>query len=385
MRSEDEPGARHKQAPSRPLDARAQLLLSWLDLIGAPRLHTRSVEEARREFRLTIDSTSHVAAIEQVRSVDIPTPAGPLSTRVYIPKKTRGQLPILVWFHGGGFVIGDLSTADPTCRALASQSGAMVVSVDYRRAPEHPPPAALEDCLAATAWLAEHAGELGGDGSRIAVGGDSAGGTLAALVALGARDHGPQLALQLLVYPATDLTLSHPSVREFGRSPFLLDMRALEWFTDHFLQGSAADDPAVSPLFASELRGVAPALVITAEYDPVRDEAEAFAARLRDSGVAVEQVRYAGQIHGFFTMDLVFPAARRAQRRAVLALAEHLDLPLPKTARLPRLLNAATLARLGSATAGSSAIMLKHHTEEAQRRIQALTGPATRNAQADQT
>jgi len=349
-------------------------------LIGAPRLHTRSVAEARREFRLTIASTSHVAAVEEVRSITVPTPAGPLTARVYRPKGAEGRLPLLVWFHGGGFVIGDLSTADPTCRALASQAGAMVVSVDYRCAPEHPPPAALDDCLAATAWVAENGGNLGGDGSRIAVGGDSAGGTLAALVALAARDRDLKLALQLLIYPATDLTLSHPSVSEFGRAPFLLDMHALTWFTDHFLQGSAANDPSVSPLFAADFSGVAPAMVITAEYDPVRDEGEAFAARLRKSGVAVDHVRYAGQMHGFFTMDLVFPAARRAQHRAAVGLAAHLGLPAPKTVRLPRFINAVTLARLGSATAASSAMLGRRQAESLYRWMQALTAPPAPDA-----
>ena len=196
--------------------------------------------------------------------------------------------------------------------------------------------------------MAEHADQIGGDGSRVAVGGDSAGGTLAALVAIAARDRGIDLAYQLLVYPAADLTLSQPSVRTFGQAPFLLDLRAMNWFIGHYLGESEGRDPAVSPLFAPDLTGLAPALAILAEFDPLRDEGDAYVARMRDAGVPAEAVCYPGQIHGFLTMDLVFPAARLAQERAGSAGAG-LGLTAPGIRRaFPQRHH---LARVASATA----------------------------------
>ena len=357
------------------LDPRARALLSWLDLVGAPRLHTRSVPEARRDFRVTIAATSRVEAVAEVSSITVPGPAGPLAARVYVPRDAGALPPILVWFHGGGFVIGDLATADPTCRVLANRSRAIVVSVEYRLAPENQVPAAVEDCIAATAWVAENAASLGGDGSRLAVGGDSAGGTLAALVALAARERGPDIAAQLLVYPATDLTLTHPSVREFGRAPFLLDLRALDWFVGHYLDGAEARDPAISPLHAPDLAGAAPAILLLAEFDPVHDEAQAYADRLRAAGVTTEVIRFDGQIHGFFTMDLVFPAARDAQDRAGRALAERLAVTEPPFTRPPAAwVNGATLARVSGATAASAAILAQHHAGQLWDQVRLLAG-----------
>lgn len=352
------------------IDPRARALLQWFKLLGAPRLHTRSIAQARREFRVTIATSSYVESVERVLPLTIPGPAGPLAARVYRPQRSDESLPVLVWFHGGGFVLGDLDTADPTCRALANRAGALVISVDYRLAPEHGPPAAVDDCLAATEWVAEHADQIGGDGSRVAVGGDSAGGTLAALVAIAARDRGIDLAYQLLVYPAADLTLSQPSVRTFGQAPFLLDLRAMNWFIGHYLGESEGRDPAVSPLFAPDLTGLAPALAILAEFDPLRDEGDAYVARMRDAGVPAEAACYPGQIHGFFTMDLVFPAARLAQDRAGSALAQALGLTAPGPFRSPRIPpNATTLARVASATATGGAILGLHHAEQVWNRL----------------
>jgi acetyl esterase len=214
--------------------------------------------------------------------------------------------------------------------------------------------------------VAEHAAQLGGDESRIAVGGDSAGGTLAALVAIAARDKGIDLAFQLLVYPATDLTLSHPSVEEFGEEfghpPLLLDAAAMRWFVRHYLGSGDARDPAVSPLFAPDLSDVAPALVVIAECDPLRDDCSAYVERLQAAGVAAEAACYPGQIHGFFTMDLVFPAARRAQERAASALANALGLPAARTSRTPPVPpNATTLTRVASAAAAASGILGAHY------------------------
>jgi acetyl esterase len=222
-------------------------------------------------------------------------------------------LPILVWYHGGGWVIGDLDTADTTCRKLANRSGALVVSVDYRLAPEHPAPAPAEDCWAALCWVAGAATQLGGDPSRLAVGGDSAGGNLSALLAVRARDSGgPVLRYQLLVYPATDLTMSYPSHVENGDG-YMLTKEATAWFLGHYLGPN--DDPkhpSLSPHHSDDLSGVAPAFILTAEFDPLRDEGEAYAARLRESGVAVDLRRYDGMIHGFFQMGGVTPVADSA-------------------------------------------------------------------------
>ena len=311
------------------LDPRARAFLAWLDLIGWPRLAERSPAQARRDVRNLAAATSRMESVAKVADRTIPGPGGPLPLRIYTPRHGRRPRPVLVWFHGGGFVVGDLFGADATCRAVANRSGAVVVSVGYRLAPEHPPPAAIDDCLAATRWVAAHAGDFGGDPARLAVGGDSAGGTLAALMTLAAREAGPPIAFQLLVYPATDLALTHPSVAEYSAPGSFLDHTALAWFAGHYLGGRDPADPALSPFYAADLAGLPPALVITAECDPVRDDGEAYAARLRAAGGQAEVVCYPGQLHGFFAMDLLFPAARRAQRRAGEALAAAFGEPAP--------------------------------------------------------
>ena len=248
--------------------------------------------------------------------------ANGVPVRVYRP--TAGaNLPILVVFHGGGWVIGSAEQYDPIARWFANASGAVVVSVDYRLAPEHPYPAPLDDCWTALRWAAAHASEIGGDASRIAVGGDSAGGNLAAVCALLARDAGgPALALQALVYPVADVDFGTASYIANGDG-YLLDLDQMQWFFDCYTTGHV--DPAdwhVSPLRAPDLSGVAPAVVITAEYDPLRDEGKAYADRLRDAGVAVEYRCFEGMIHSFFglaaydvardAMELVGTELRRA-------------------------------------------------------------------------
>src|SRR5262249_5257951 len=214
-----------------------------------------------------------------------------------------GPLPLLMYFHGGGWVIGDLDTCEGICRSLANGAGCIVVAVDYRLAPEHRYPAAAEDCYAATAWAAEHARELGGDSRRIAVGGDSAGGTLTTVVALMARDRGgPPLGHQLMVYPVTEHSYETASYRDFADG-YLLNLELMTYFWNQYL-GGASDglDRYASPLRAPDLRGLPPALVITAEFDPLRDEGEAYAARLREAGVPVTLSRYDGVFHAFFSM-----------------------------------------------------------------------------------
>jgi acetyl esterase len=263
--------------------------------------------------------------VERIEDRAVPGPVGDVPVRVYTPAGAAGAgRGVLVWIHGGGWVIGDLETADPTCRLLANRSGCVVVSVDYRRSPEAKAPAPLDDCLAVLRWVAADAAGLGVDGDRIAVGGDSAGGNLAALACLRLRDEGgPAVAFQLLVYPVTDLTRSSGSYEENAEGYFLTKA-SMVWFIDHHLSGTGIDpkDPLVSPLYADTLDDLPPALVITAEYDPLRDEGEAYAQRLREAGVDVEAVRYDGQIHGFFAMATLLEDGAAAVDRAGARLAE---------------------------------------------------------------
>jgi acetyl esterase len=240
--------------------------------------------------------------------------------RVYRPSPDP-DLPSYVVLHGGGWVIGNVEQFDGTARQLANASGAIVVSVDYRLAPEHPFPVPLDDCWRALQWTVEHAEEIGGDASRVAIGGDSAGGNLAAVCALRARDAGgPALALQVLVYPVCDCDLETQSYRDNGVG-CLLQAEEMQWFFDCYTGGTA--DPAqwqISPLRAPDLSGVAPAVVITAEYDPLRDEGEAYADRLRDAGVTVDYRRYDGMIHAFFGVPAAFDTSREAMELVGTAL-----------------------------------------------------------------
>ncbi len=286
-------------------------------------LSEMSVEEAREVILMLAAADGEPEAVETVEDRSIPGPAGDIPVRLYRPAEPTGA--ILIWYHGGGWVIGDLHTADPTARKLANRSGALVVSVDYRLAPEHPYPAAVDDAWATLQWVAEHGDELGGDPSRIAVGGDSAGGNLAAIVSVLARDAGLEaLRHQLLVYPAVDLTLSHPSIDENAEG-YLLTKTGMIWFAEHYL-GPASDrgdldkHPNVSPLYTADLSGVAPATVITAGFDPLRDEGQAYAAALSDAGVAVEEHRYPTMIHGFISMGGVTTVTNEALDAAGAAL-----------------------------------------------------------------
>jgi acetyl esterase len=232
--------------------------------------------------------------------------------RVYRPSPDPG-LPVFVVFHGGGWVIGSAEEFDGIARQLANASGAVVVSVDYRLAPEHPYPAPLDDCWRALQWTVAHAAEFGADATRIAVGGDSAGGNLAAVCAHRARDEGLDLALQVLVYPVCDCDFGTASYSDNAEG-YLLEREEMQWFFDCYTGGGKHDpaDPSISPLRAPNLAGVAPALVVTAEFDPLRDEGEAYAARLRAAGVEVETRRYDGLIHGFFGCPGAFDTSRDA-------------------------------------------------------------------------
>jgi acetyl esterase len=239
--------------------------------------------------------------------------------RAYRPAGGEGSdpLPVVVFFHGGGWTIGSVDDYDPIARRIANASGALVVSVDYRLAPEEPHPAAVDDCWAATTWVAEHAGDLGGDGARLALMGDSAGGNLAAVVAQrAAREGGPAIALQVLIYPVVDCDMARASY-SIPDADLLLDRTQMDWFFDCYTRGGAdRSDPTISALrAAADLvapTGLPPALVITAEYDPLRDEGEAYAAALQAAGVEVAHTRYDGMIHGFFGLGALLDAGNAA-------------------------------------------------------------------------
>ena len=249
-----------------------------------------------------------VDPVGSVLDLSLPGPGGLLPVRVYTPEGEGRDLPLFVYFHGGGWVIGDLDTHDGLCRALSARSGCIVAAVDYRLAPEHRFPAALEDAWAATVWLAERGESLGAAAGQISVGGDSAGANLAAGVALRAREFGLELRLQLLAFPVLDSDFTRASYRQndaIGPS-----IEAMRWFWEHYL-GPAGDatDPRAAPLRASDVSGVAPALILTAEYDTLRDEGDAYAERLAAAGVEVEHRRYSGQVHCFYRMGAVTDAA----------------------------------------------------------------------------
>ena len=298
------------------LDSSIKAMLDQLVEQGGPTLREAGVEQGRQMLQMMAMLDGDPADVARVEDLTI---NGTIPARAYAAS-TAEPLPIVVWYHGGGFVIGDLETADRTCRKLAIGTGALVISIDYRLAPEDPFPAGPDDCFTALRWIVDHAADLGGDASRIAIGGDSAGGNLAAVTALQARDEGLPLRYQLLVYPVADCTMSSSSYEENAEG-YLLTRDSMDWFIGHYLSGGAeAKDPRVSPLYADDVRGAAPALVITAEFDPLRDEGEAYGERLRDAGVEVEVHRFDGQIHGFFGLESITAAAKEALDLSVARL-----------------------------------------------------------------
>ena len=303
-----------------PLDPQARMLLDQMQSMGTPPLHTMSVPEARQLMESMNVLIGAGEEVEHVEDREVPGPAGPIPARLYRPAG-HGPLPLLVYFHGGGWVLGGLASHDNVCRSLANGAGCAVLAIDYRLAPEHRFPAAVDDCYEATVWAAANAAALGCDPKRIAVGGDSAGGNLAAVISQIARDRGaPALSFQLLVYPATDAAYDTASYRE-NATGYFLELDDMHWFYDHYLDGVAdRSDPRASPLRARDLRGLPPALVITAEFDPLRDEGEAYAGRLREAGVPVTLHRYDGMIHGFFAMGPLLDQGKQAVAEAVAAL-----------------------------------------------------------------
>ncbi len=280
-----------------PVDPQAQVVLEQLAAMNFSITRGMTAVQAR-EMSKALAVPGEPEPVANVENRKIPGPGGEIPIRIYTPQGS-GPFPILVFFHGGGWVIGDIDSHDPTCRRLTNLAECLVVSVDYRLAPEHPFPAAPEDCYAATQWVAAHATELHADASRIAVGGDSAGGNLSAVVAQMARDHGgPQLVFQLLIYPATDFRMNTASIEENAEG-YLLTKEDMIWFLGHYIKEEDKTHPLASPLLAANLSGLPPALVITAEYDPLRDEGEAYGKKLKEAGVPVTISRYNGAIHGF--------------------------------------------------------------------------------------
>jgi acetyl esterase len=303
------------------LDPEVQLLLRLLKLGRRPAYESLPVAEAREEVRS--EAATFAGAPLPVAHVDehrVPGAVGDLGARLYVPFGAPAPGPLLVYLHGGGWVVGDLDTHDQSCRFIAREAGVRVLSVDYRRAPEDPFPAAVEDTVAALRFAIAEASRMGADPRRVAVGGDSAGGNLAAAAArLTARDdQGP--AFQLLIYPVTDLSLKRRSYELF-RDGFFLTERQMDWYREHYLPDAAAAlDPRASPLLADDLEGLPPAHVAVAGFDPLRDEGEEYAARLRTAGVPVTLQRHAGLIHGFCNAVTVGHAARTAMLDVVAAL-----------------------------------------------------------------
>lgn len=301
-------------------DPDVRRLLRQLNIWPARLSGPHVLEDGRRDWQLAIKAFGSRQPVRRVDTRTIAGPGGPLRLRVYTPYAGSAPRPLLAYFHGGGFVVGDLYTAGCTCRALAAQTGAVVAAVQYRLAPEHPLEAGRADCLAAVAWLAAHADELGADSALLTVGGDSAGGTLAAAVAQAcAWGGGPTLAGQLLLYPATDMMSDYRSNRENAHG-YLLTRERLAWVRGELSRVSDLSDPRLSPLRAGDLSGIAPTLIVTAGFDPIRDEALAYADRLRASGVPALNLHYPGQIHGFISFDRVLLGARDALHRVGQAL-----------------------------------------------------------------
>ncbi len=310
------------------LDSTVRKLLDLAAASGRPAINSLPPPEARRmmrETRLPVQGPF----LESVASEDrrIPGPAGEMPVRVYRPRAAAptAKLPLLVYFHGGGWVIGDIETHHTMCQRLCEAGQLVVVSVDYRLAPEHRFPACVDDCWAATVWSAANAAALGVDGSKVAVGGDSAGGNLAAVMALMARDRGGvQVGFQLLLYPAVDALANTGSLAR-NADGYLLTRDAMVWFYDHYIPNAAdRSDWRASPLRARSFAGLPPAMIVTAGFDPLLDEGRAYAERLTHDGVTVEYLEFGSMIHGFLGMPGVLPQARRGLALAGQAVREAL-------------------------------------------------------------
>ncbi len=301
-----------------PLDPQIVKVMEDAAALGLPAPHTVSTEEARANARKRPRSPGPEVA--KVENRTIPSPDSEVPVRIYTPEGS-GPFPILAWYHGGGMVVGDLDSADGTARNLCVGGNCVVVSVDYRLAPDTKFPGPAEDCMAATNWAINNAASINGDPSRLAVGGDSAGGNLAASVSLMVADRGgPEIVLQLLIYPMTDARSDTDSYRANAEG-YSLTRTTMEWYWDQYLASKEdATNPYAAPLQAKSLAGQPRALVITAEFDPLCDEGEAYGKRLEEAGVETTVTRYDGVIHGFFSMSAVVDKSRQAVDEASAAL-----------------------------------------------------------------
>ena len=304
-----------------PLDAQAKMMIDGMKAMGVE-LHTPGItpEEMRRQMeerRMPQPDVPEMAKVED-RTIAAPD-GGEIPLRIYWPTASPGPHPVVVFFHGGGWVIGNIESHDATVKMLAAASGMVFVSVDYRLAPEYKFPTPPEDCYAATKWVAEHAAELDVDASRLAIAGDSAGGNLAAVVALMAREReGPAIKFQLLIYPCTDFDTTRRSMVDNAEGYFLT-RAAMDWFYGHYVNDDDRAHHFAAPIRA-DLSALPPALVITAEFDPLRDEGNEYGRLLQEAGVATTVSCYAGMIHGFFSMTSILDKAKDAQAQAVRAL-----------------------------------------------------------------
>jgi acetyl esterase len=320
-------GGRGVRVDGQLLEPEVQLFLGLLNRTTEtsfeemPPAEAREVTRAEAALFLDRDRLS----VAEVADVGVPTPAGGVGARLYVPHGAAAGSPLLVYFHGGGFVCGDLDTHEAPCRFLAREAGIRVLSVDYRRAPEQPFPAAVGDGAAALRFAREQGATLGADPRRVAVGGDSAGGNLAAVTSLLGRDEGIPPACQLLIYPVTDWSRKAPSYKLFSDGFFLTE-RQMDWYRGHYLGGraEAERDWRASPLLAPELAGAAPAIVLVSGFDPLRDEGIAYAERLRAAGVEVDLRVYRGLVHGFANAVGAGRTAPAAMREAARALRERL-------------------------------------------------------------
>ena len=316
-----------------PLDPGVQGLLDTLAAAQRPRLWQLSPPEAREAFIAMVKAMgAKDVPIGATEDGTFPGPAGPLAFRKYTPVSASGpRLPGLIYFHGGGFVLGNLDTHDSTCRLLANASGCRVVSIDYRLAPEHKFPAAVDDAWAATKWVVDHSSDLGIEAKRLAVGGDSAGANLAAVVCqLAKRSGAPKIALQLLLYAVTDASADAGSMRDLAKG-YLLEEEGLKWFFGHY---GASDplDQRLSPLRATDFSNLPTAHIHTAEFDPLRDQGKAYADRLQEAGVKVTYVCHSGMIHGFFSLGGVIPYGRAALEKVGAAVKAALSENVPQLA-----------------------------------------------------
>jgi acetyl esterase len=304
------------------LDPEAAALLEVIRAVGAPQPYTLSVPQARESMRAALVTKGEQIPLRSVRDISLPTPNGPLAMRLYRP--SPGTLPIALFLHGGGWTLNDLDTHDRLCRRIARRSGWLVAALNFRRAPEHRHPAALEDARLAYRWLLENAHAIEGDSTCVAVIGESSGGATAACLTLLLRDLGAPLpSYQILAYPIADMHNRWPSHEERGTG-YTLDYEFIRWSLANYLPiGGEVEDRYLLPLAASDLGGLAPTLILTAEFDPLRDEGIAYAQKLKAAGVAVEHIHVEDQMHGFLLLDRAVAGAGLLIDRVADALSSH--------------------------------------------------------------